>query len=601
MTSISQPGRSGAAKRPRLAHGTAGHRLQLHRLGAPPNTSRHHDLLKQVRRQLLTREHRRLGRRATFFGLLGILLAVLLGLSCYIFGPMRHARLGLIDDHEILRFLGDDANITLTDIPNVLIDDTEVGQWGHSSRLRPLYYLFRIIEAAVHGDNASQLYLTRMVLVALTAIGIAALVLRIVLTRQAGRFHVVLSFVLATLAGILVITMPAWQDIASRLGPSELYVGIGLALFAIGSYEVWSGPRRAPGWVFLFLGCMVTVGSKENGLLLLPPFLLLYLMRFPQSTHRALIGALGAVTVFFGGYIALGVALGASTNDGDVYGNGRTLGPFVEALVHDPYLYAVLLCFIVALVCDVFLSRNKSAAETTGRFGAVRNVLERWPRATACSVTMYLVVGEAFFYQTAMFGGDFRPLRYAFVTQLATLVACIIAFTGLVQLGIRRAAPRLLIVLVAVLVVTVSPARRQVDWALANYRADAVATADRSIATFNQITASARDTTLRPNAQVVLLVDAPSDYEKVFALPRFLAFYGRGVPVYMRVDISPPPDPFLVQLSEELNDMAAKGKLTSGWRITPYSGFHASKSTICLYFGATPADLKGCASSRQIG
>jgi len=29
---------------------------------------------------------------------------------------------------------------------------------------------------------------------------------------------------------VLVITMPAWQDIANRLGPSEAYLGIGLAL-----------------------------------------------------------------------------------------------------------------------------------------------------------------------------------------------------------------------------------------------------------------------------------------------------------------------------------------------------------------------------------
>ena len=568
----------------------------------PPNTSPAPPAVEATKRQLLTKDgHRRLGYRAKFFGLLGVLLAVLLGVSHHIFGPMRHARLGLIDDHEILRFLERGRVVSLTDVPRLLMDDTEVGQWGHGSRLRPMYYLFRIIEAAVHGDDAAAWYLSRMTLVALTAFGIAALVLRVLLKGQAHRFLVSVSFAGATLAGIFVMAMPSWQDIATRLGPSEIYVGIGLALFAIGSYEVWCVPQRAFGWVFLFAGCMITAGSKEDGLFLLLPFLLIYLLRFSHSQHRPLVGTLGMLTMVFGGYIALGVMLGTSSTGGDVYGKGMALGPFLHVLVRDPYAYAVLLCFAVTLVCDVLLGREESVAEATSRIGAVRSAFERRPRATACLVAMYLVVGEAFFYQSYITGGDFDPLRYAFVTQLATLLACLIALVGLVQLGFGGAGPRLWIAVGAVLVVIMPPAGSQVVLAATKYRANAVATADRSVAKFNQILVGARDTRLGPTAQVVLLVTAPTDYEDVFALPRFLAFYGRQGPVYLKVNISPQPDPLLSQLAEELEVMATKGKLTSGWRITPYSRLHPSTPTICFYFGRSRVNLEGCTSSHKIG
>jgi hypothetical protein len=214
---------------------------------------------------------------------------------------------------------------------------------------------------------------------------------------------------------------------------------------------------------------------------------------------------------------------------------------------------------------------------------------------------MYLVTGEAFFYQNSISGGDFSPLRYAFVTQLATLLACLIAFVGLVQLGVGRTGPWLLVALGAALVATVPLAARQVELTVTSNRASSVATAARSIATFSQITAGARDTRLSRTAQVVLLVDAPSDYEKAYALPRYLAFYGREAPVYMKVDIASQSDPLSSRLTEELKDMALEGRLTYGWRITPYARLDSSKSTICFYFGRAPVNLKNCASKHQIG
>ncbi|OJX66511.1 MAG: hypothetical protein BGO94_06490 [Micrococcales bacterium 72-143] len=64
------------------------------------------------------------------------------------FGQLRHARLGLIDDHEILRFLGSDHRLLLWEIPSVL-GTTELANWGEDGRFRPAYYFLRAVEVAL--------------------------------------------------------------------------------------------------------------------------------------------------------------------------------------------------------------------------------------------------------------------------------------------------------------------------------------------------------------------------------------------------------------------------------------------------------------------
>jgi hypothetical protein len=97
-------------------------------------------------------------------GLCVVLLVPYFAVSYHFFGPFVSAKFGLIDDHEILRFLGPNHVVRFWDIPRLLITKTEVGQWGTSSRLRPIYYILRLVETALWGDHAGLWYLTRIVL-----------------------------------------------------------------------------------------------------------------------------------------------------------------------------------------------------------------------------------------------------------------------------------------------------------------------------------------------------------------------------------------------------------------------------------------------------
>jgi hypothetical protein len=76
-------------------------------------------------------------------------------------------------------------------------------------------------------------------------------------------------------AGLLTFAMATasyWIDVFGRLGPSEPYVALGLAVFALGVYLAYRPkPRIGLAWLLISLGTMICTGSKENlfGILIL--------------------------------------------------------------------------------------------------------------------------------------------------------------------------------------------------------------------------------------------------------------------------------------------------------------------------------------------
>lgn len=545
------------------------------------------------------------------FVVAGLLLtAVVSGLTFYFFGTMRRAPFGLVDDHEILRFLGADHMVRFSEIPHILLSQTELGQWGSSSRFRPVYYLFRIIEAAIQGDNAGQWYLTRLVLLAVTAVGVGFLVLRVLFVPRLSRVGQLLVVVCALAAGILIVSMPAWRDIATRLGPSEIYVGLGVVLFVHGIYDAWRTPGRTRGWLVLLAGFLVAVGSKEDGVLLLVPLVLIYISRFPSAKHKWVIAVCGVGSVLFAAFIALGALLGASSSGGDIYGNGRSLYGFLKILPNNAYVYAAILTFVVALVCDELAQRSEhDVAYRVSRRNFFR-ACEQRPYASSAGLLLFMVAGEAFFYQNYFENGDFLYGRYAFLTQFALILACFVTLASVLRLGSRASVPRVILVWVIVLLVLVPPIGGQVLSAFALNRGTATETTAKLAVVSGQIAAGVRELEQHQNSQVVLKVDHPFDYELVFSLPEFLAFYAGTKSVFLAVNIprlsptdgSPlPSDPLSLSLGSKLATMAKTGATESGWRVRPANQFDPTKYTVCFYFGAKPDNLQECDSSRQIG
>jgi hypothetical protein len=234
------------------------------------------------------------------------------------------ARFGLVDDHEILRFLGDDGRLSLAEVLP-LWSASEAGAFGGSLRYRPVYYLLRIAETWLWQGSPAWWYASRLLQLA-AALGLIWLAL--------GRWVGPLT---AAVLGLLMLTPRFWGDVWCRLGPSEAYAFLGLALFLWGGSAVLD--RRAStaaGWLAVTVGAVAAMGAKENFLFLAPATLGLAL--WAQARRRLTRGGMvGTTLVLLAGALVLAsLALALAPGGRDVYENptaatGR-LGPAAHAL-----------------------------------------------------------------------------------------------------------------------------------------------------------------------------------------------------------------------------------------------------------------------------
>ncbi len=217
----------------------------------------------------------------------------------FLVGNTWQAKLGMIDDHEIVMFLGQDGKIKLNEITKI-ISSTEVGQWGEYPRFRPSYYTLRVLEATFWKDNAMLWYGTRylMLVVCLT-------LTYLILSRFIPK---ILSFTIV----LYLMTLPLWSDILTRLGPSEIYAAFGLALFSFGlmkeKYYLW------------FIGYLISVGSKENMLFMLPILLFWLAVKIWNKTISKKEIILGVVATLYTAWIIAGIGLATIKIGTDVYG-----------------------------------------------------------------------------------------------------------------------------------------------------------------------------------------------------------------------------------------------------------------------------------------
>jgi hypothetical protein len=532
--------------------------------------------------------------------IVGILGVLSLG-TAYLFGRLIRGTLGLVDDHEILRFLGSDHSIEPGSILTILTGETEVGDWGHATRLRPLYYLFRIIESAVHHDDGSGWYLTRIVLVGLTAFGVSLLALRILVSRDSSSKRIVASSAIALLFGLLALTLPAWTDVAMRLGPSEIYVGPAIILFAFGLVESWRDPARIHGWLLLFVGYVIAVGCKENCLLLFAPVLVVYAFRFWSARRKPLLIALLVLAAISTAYVALGVALGTAAQAGDVYGNDRSLNDFVGVLPGNAYVFAAFFLFAIVIACQ-WLALRGTPNPFRGLRGAAYR-LEKAPVALASALVVFVVLGDAFFYQSYIStGGGFTPGRYGFLSQFAIVLGSLLAVRALADRRLRASVPPVVVAVAAVMVVAIPPLGGQL-LAAQSFRPISTNVASTSQALFDQIDEGITDMRHHDGAQAVLFIDdAYLEYERAYSLPQFLAYYGGVDGAFLRVDLPQEgQDPLRAGLTETLDDAAEHGNLQEGWKILPAADFDPEAYSVCFYFGEPPADAAECGSTHGIG
>jgi len=77
-------------------------------------------------------------------------------------GSQVDAKFWQHDDYEILRYIGKDNVLNLSDIPEILKEKTDYGRYLESPRFRA-GHLFKIIETYLYGPDASKWYLARII------------------------------------------------------------------------------------------------------------------------------------------------------------------------------------------------------------------------------------------------------------------------------------------------------------------------------------------------------------------------------------------------------------------------------------------------------
>lgn len=509
------------------------------------------------------------------------LLVAILSLitSLYFFRSNLKIQLGPIDDHEIVKFLGSDKQLWIWQIPNVLLEDTEVGSYGSSNRFRPTYYFFRLIETSAFGVDATYWYLARIILVALVCFFLTFGLIKLMSYRN--QFVVLFlgtSFILA------VCSLTSWQDIVARLGPSEIYLALGFSIFFYLSTLLTLEGFSKKSWLLLCVTYVVTLGTKENAIFLSLPFLLLGITAFLTSTKRLFVAISFAASVIFSILMSAGWILGMRSAGGDVYGNARTIETvqfqILQSLVYLRHsqefgfaVFAVLLYFFVSW------GLQKKWHKSFWYIIALQGTLH------------FMIICEKIFYNAEM-----GNLRYQVITQIASLL--LIAVSTILVLNVATlvvGSRGYLLNTAVVLLFGLLLFRETIPAAqLAKSNFDLVAKDARSGTQFfqNQIAKIRDDLSANEYDAIVIQVSYIWDFEPVYAVSQYLEFYSGELPKYLHVMPFPVNPGLETNLLESLNSIAEDGY--TAWMIEPKSSLENATNRYCITLNNATKDTNIC-------
>ncbi len=380
---------------------------------------------------------------------------VALGITVMLLGnlPMLSSDLGPVDDHETITWLGREGGISLARIPAILLT-TEVGNFGETTRFRPVGVSLKILESGIFGDNAPAWFLARSVLLGLSAAGLALGSLAL-LDRALGtlpspgdrRVRRNARLIVPVLILVFLQGQAVWAGIANRLGPSENYammmLGIGIGALALVDQGRDLTRRRADalllGVAFSFTLLVLT---KET-LVSLAPLLGVAGLSLLRRTSRPVIPL--AVVVAAVGPVLVALAVASIAVEGDVYGRGFGLGRLYATAVvwiGAPWLFAV---FLAALVAAVLLDRRGIRAGIGLRWWVLASgaaqVVDMFGHAGEAWLRYRLVLDLGASFQVAvvlvaasvLFVGDAERFKTDVVTQrwAALIGAAVIGFAAL--------------------------------------------------------------------------------------------------------------------------------------------------------------------------
>lgn len=250
-------------------------------------------------------------------------LMVMYGFGIY--QPSLKAKWWIIDDHEIIAYLGEDQKVGWKEIPQLLLK-SELGAIGKSERCRPSYWGLRFSEMALWGAKPEFWYWSRLIMLVAAMWGSWELLCQF-LPRSASLLIVFYTY-----------SRSYWADIIFRLGPSEIYsltfLVATLLLGVLIMKKIWWGLQvRAWEWWVWMLVFILAVGSKENMIFLTPLPLVMGGWAWKKGrVTKSMIITLG-LAWGFGLVVVWGIVSGAVIGGRDVYSQSTNLGSRLSLLL----------------------------------------------------------------------------------------------------------------------------------------------------------------------------------------------------------------------------------------------------------------------------
>ena len=324
--------------------------------------------------------------------------------------PSFGAEFGPIDDHEPLIWMGPDGRLGWSEFWKTLMH-TEVGAWGGSGRFRPAYYVVRIVQTILFGDNPRAWYASVLVMFALACAFLGYTAATWVAAAASGmkpRIRWPTMLVAAAACPFLFAGMYAWSGIVGRLGPAELpgLLGISVALLSLtklarGGGRVW--------WIPALLAVGTAMFAKESFVAFALVFPLVGMYRYRTLARDKVdfaAGLLGLLPV-----LLLALILGPDVvgRQQDVYGGAvgsSRLSGAVSSLSKPP-LRQCLDAGATLLVAWVALTATISRRERRGALFLLGVIV--WLLACA-------------FFDAWFYGGQYPLPRYRAVVDLLTVL-----------------------------------------------------------------------------------------------------------------------------------------------------------------------------------
>jgi hypothetical protein len=465
------------------------------------------------------------------------LVAVLIVL--YSWSPMLRAQWSMIDDHEIVSLIGSGDGFGFRDIPEAL-EKTEVSSSSAANRFRPSYYAIRYAEIAAWGANPEYWYAARILIAVLFSLAFTWLCLQVA------------SPLLALGAVIFTLSRPFWVDLFTRLGPAETYGALGLTLVLLGFILRRQRFCNSYNSLFLSLGVVVAVGSKENFLFLaaIPVCILVFYWKklsiFLKLTYF--------IPIFYSSWIVLTVLNRLSLSGKDVYSQDVSLDSRASLVFAFLKRVDVLLwAFAIALLfCAFFferLYRHKAQITILSRH-------EMIIRTTLVTATLLLLL---YFSQYIFYSGAWPNVgspRYLFPGLLFKYMAVLLLLNLLIRISsdfnFGRVLPRVLAIssLLGLMgFVTVGGVNRnfpkdvKVDINIygrlsdiSSNRKSAEMRVEATRVFTHKMNEIIRDLRSDPPAAIVFNSHGAGDYEPLFSVLRFVRAADISLPIALNFD-----------------------------------------------------------------